>query len=307
MAPVTFHFIVAHQPKDFLCAVQKLPAQSRPLYVAEMHHWMHAPTTISKPALLGSESIMKQWHYLFIHEASSYEALTLPAGLEKHVQEEWSITSGVPDDMLANYSAASAKRLSSSPPPLPSGWSPTDTSGLDASEPPPDLEASLGLKAHPFGSNRKTDDPFLLKDWIRAFGTTHTGPVQMLNLDCCNPGRRPDFYGYIMAFAASVGSAYGGEAAIASLGNDVTEWSSRKEEGEMTIAEASASEKGYGTKEGAVVGWEDVALVWYPSIWHFAKMLDDPKYAEADRKYKQGVFRDGPLVCCTEVDVQYAD
>jgi len=42
-------------------------------------------------------------------------------------------------------------------------------------------------------------------------------------------------------------------------------------------------------------------LVWYPSIWHFGKLLDDLDYAEADRKFKVGVVLDNPILCCTEV------
>ncbi|TKA74548.1 hypothetical protein B0A55_04439 [Friedmanniomyces simplex] len=309
MAPVTFHLIAAHQPKDFLSALQDLPPSSRPLYVGEVHHWMHAPTTLSTVALLGSGATVAQWHYLLIHPTSSPHSLSLPTGLAPHVQEKWSLTSGISDDLLAHYAPAQAKRLSNPIPPLPPGWSTSNHSGLDASIPPTDLEASLALKALPLGSNKNTDTPVALKDWIRAFGTQHPGPVQMLNLLSFNPGRRADFYSYIAAFSASVGSKYGGEGAILSFGHDVTEWSSRKEEGAgmMTVAEAKESEKGYGTQEGQVVGWEDVGLVWYPSIWHFAKLLDDPEYAAADRKYKVGVLRDGPLVCCMEVEMRYED
>ncbi|KAK5704636.1 hypothetical protein LTR17_021730 [Elasticomyces elasticus] len=305
MAPVTFHLVIARQPKDFLYALQDLEPASRPLYVGEVHHWMHAPTTLSIPALLGSGPTVTSWHYLVVHLASSPESVDLPGILNQHVVEKWSITCGVPDQLLANLAAANKKRLSNPVSLLPTGWNPTDHSGLDASIPPTDVEASLSLEAHAFGSNKQSDSLFVLKDWIRAFGTKHTGPVQMLNLDCCNPGRRPDFYLYIMAFGTSVGIKYGGDATIFTGGQDVTEWSTRKTEGELTVAEAKESEKGYGTREGQVAGWEDVALVWYPSIWHFAKLLDDPEYAEADRKFKVGVLRDGPIVCCTEVEMNY--
>ncbi|KAK3111242.1 hypothetical protein LTR53_013697 [Teratosphaeriaceae sp. CCFEE 6253] len=307
MAPVTFHLVLATQPEDFLSALEALPAASRPIYVGEVHHWMHAPTTLSTAGLIGSGATMKQWHHLIIHTASSPQALSLPPGLDDHVQEKWSITSEISDDILSSYTTALAPRLASTPPPLPPGWSASDTSGLDASVPPPDLEVSLGLQSHAFGADRETEKPVVLKDWIRSFGQTHTGPVQMLNLDSCNPGRRPDFYGYIVAFGDVGGKIYGGGATLFTFGHDVTEWSSREGEGEMTVAQAKEKGEGYGTREGPVVGWEDVALVSYPSIWHFAKLLDDPRYAEADRKYKIGVLRDGPLVCCTEVDVHYAE
>jgi hypothetical protein len=71
----------------------------------------------------------------------------------------------------------------------------------------------------------------------------------------------------------------------------VTDWSSRAAEG-VEVADPKAGGSGV---------WEDVALVWYPSLWHFAKLLDDPDYAVADRTFKQGVLRDNPILCCTEV------
>ena len=73
----------------------------------------------------------------------------------------------------------------------------------------------------------------------------------------------------------------------------------------MTIAEAEKSAKGYGGAEGEKVGWKDTALVWYPSIWHFGELLGDPEYEETDRKFKRGVLRDGSILCCTEVVVEY--
>ncbi|KAK0290916.1 hypothetical protein LTR35_001637 [Friedmanniomyces endolithicus] len=306
MAPVTFHLIVAHQPKDFLRALRDLPHDSRPLYVGEVHHWIHAPTTVSTAALLGSTDTVTQWQYLLVHQTRTPDSLTLPPSLDLHVQRKWSITAEVSNDLLANYANAQAKRLSNPIPPLPTGWSASNHSALDAAIAPPDLEVSLALEAHSLGSNTKTDSPVILKDWIRAFGTRHAGPVQMFNLLSYNPGRRQDFYGYLAAFADFAGSKYGGEGAILNIGHEVEDWSSREEEGVMTVKEAKESEKGYGTKHGQLVGWEDVALVWYPSIWHFAKMLDDPEYAEADRKYKVGVMRDGPLCCCTEIEMEYA-
>ncbi|KAK0776860.1 hypothetical protein LTR75_016123 [Friedmanniomyces endolithicus] len=306
MAPVTFHLIVAQQPKDVLSALQNLPHASRPLYVGEVHHWIHAPSTLSTAALLGSTDTVTQWQYLLIHQTSSPESFTLPPGLNQHVRDKWSITAEISNDLLANYAAAQAKRLSNPIPPLPTGWSASNHSALDAAIAPPDLEASLALEAHALGSNKSTDSPVVLIDWLRAFGTRHAGPVQMFNLLSYNPGRRQGFYGYLAAFAGFAGSKYGGEGAILNIGHEVEDWSSREEEGVMTVKEAKESEKGYGTEDGQLVGWEDVALVWYPSIWHFAKMLDDPEYAEADRKYKVGVMRDGPLCCCTEIEMEYA-
>ena len=76
------------------------------------------------------------------------------------------------------------------------------------------------------------------------------------------------------------------------LGTGVQEWSSRKDEGS---AVADPEKGGSGV-------WEDVGLVWYPSIWHFAGMLADEEYAEADRKWKRGVLADNPILCCEEIE-----
>lgn len=115
----------------------------------------------------------------------------------------------------------------------------------------------------------------------------------MFNLLAYTPnGGREKYYGYIAAFSASTGIKYGGEPLF--LGRDVTAWSSQK---------SATEERDMGEGEG----WVDCALVWYPSLWHFGKMLDDPGYAAADREFKTGAIRDNPLMCCTEVEVGYVD
>ena len=122
-----------------------------------------------------------------------------------------------------------------------------------------------------------------------ATRASHQGPVSMFNLVACIPAQRPRFFGYIAAFAESVGSRYGGEAQL--LGAGATDWSSREAEG-LEVADPKAGGSGV---------WEDVALVWYPSLWHFAKLLDDGDYAAADREFKVSVLKDNPILCCTEV------
>ena len=104
----------------------------------------------------------------------------------------------------------------------------------------------------------------------------------MFNLLSYQPDQRENYFKYVAAFNESVGSKYGGEALFLGLG--VEDWSCRAEE--------------TGEDEG---NWEDTALIHYPSIWHFAKMLDDDAYIDADRRYKKGVLRDNPILCCTEV------
>ena len=52
-------------------------------------------------------------------------------------------------------------------------------------------------------------------------------------------------------------------------------------------------------------GWDDIGLIYQPSIQHFDKMLDDPGYMDVVRRFKQGVLKDNPIMCCTEVNVRY--
>ena len=302
MAQVTTHLIVAQDAEALLSSIRALPAHERPLYVGQTHHWIHAPHEISVKALLGDGSHVTKWDYLltFRTPPTTADPLALPSTLEKLIKHKWSLTATADPAALDALPVERKRRLTSTPPPLPAGWSPSDHSALDAAIPPEDLEVSLALNSHRLGADRANDRPVILKSYLRAFGTTHPGPILMQNFDSSHPGQRPRFFNYIETFSASVGIKYGGEPAIFS--QDPTDWSSRAEEGEITVQEAQDSGT-YGVEGGTKVGWEDVALVWYPSIWHFAAMLDDPAYAQADREFKGGVLRDGPLILTTEVEV----
>lgn len=287
MASTNFHLVALKSDiteASFLSAVRDLSAADRPLYIGKCQHWIHAPH-LSAAALTGPEGVIKRWDYLIIIKAPAPDSLALPKNLSSLVEENWSITVGVTN--LDNFSQAQRDRLAQPDPPLPEGWSPGDHSGLDAAEPPSDLEASLALSAYPLGSRTDGDQkPVGLKDFTRDFGTKHTGAVCMFNLLSYLPNQRPRYFEYIAAFSASVGSKYGGDAMFMGLGG-VSDWTSK--------ADATAQ-----AQEGE---WEDVALIHYPSIWHFSKMLDDPGYMDADRRFKQGVLRDNPLMCCTEIEM----
>jgi len=286
MASITFHLISVNDEHAFLEVVRS--ADRKPHYVGHCEHWIHSPKT-SLDAFTGSGPEMQRWDYLVIANAEADDHLALPPYIQNNttILKHWSITapadlSTLPDD--------NTRRASSTPVHLPPGWSPSDYSSLTASIPPSDLEASLALAAIPLGSS-KHSRPIDLKSFISDFGQTHTGPVGMFNIIACNPGQRTRFYGYVAAFAETIGSRYGGEAQF--LGAGVTDWSSRVAEGAQ-VADPKAN--------GSAI-WEDVALVWYPSIWHFGKLLDDPDYAEADRRLKVGAIHDNPIMCCTEVVV----
>ncbi|KAK3721707.1 hypothetical protein LTR37_002872 [Vermiconidia calcicola] len=288
MAPLTSHLIALNESttaETFLSSIAKLGPSERPVYVGKCQHWIHAPH-LSANALSGTGSTMLRWDYLVINKASGQDSLALPDALKSLIERIWSITTNHDDSDLENYAEGKATRQNAAVPSLPHGWSANDHSGLDAAVPPPDLEASLGLASYPLGS-RKDDGkkPVVLKDFVRDLGTQYSGPVNMFNLLSFVPGQQPRYYQYIAAFRDSVGSKYGGDAIF--VGTSVGNWSSKADE------------------QGDGVGWEHDALIHYPSIWHFGKMLDDPGYADADRRFKQGALRDNPIMCCTEVEVTY--
>ena len=233
---------------------------------------------------------MHAWTHILVHKISGPNNLSLSSGVEDSlVSSKWTIVADVTDDMIFTFASAQAQRISRPEPALPEGWSLSDHSALDAAVPPKDLDFSLSHSAVPFGEDKTPENAQTLKDFARSFGKTHTGPVAMLNLPAYLPGRRASYFEYIAKFGDAVGVRYGGQAML--LGTGVAEWSSRVDEG----AEIAGPENG-GTEV-----WEDVGLVWYPSMWHFAKMLDDEEHARLDREHKRGVLRDNPILCCTEV------
>lgn len=292
MAPVLLHLIslnAGSTEESFLDALRKVLEPERPFYVGKCHHWIHAPH-LSTAALIGTGNTVQKWDYLIIHKTLSPDELRLPDGLASLVEKTWSINGTAADTQLGEYDQIQHKRLNDPSPPLPDGWSPDDHSSLDAVDPPTDLDLSLAVSSYPLGS--RTDGgqtPVTLKDFVRQFGKQHTGPVNMLNLLSYLPDQRPRYFEYVKAFATSVGSDYGGQAMLQA--REVSNWSSKADD--MKV------------EPDAV--WYDNGIVFYPSIWHFAKMLEDPGYVDADRRFKQGTLRDNPILCCTEIDVGYLD
>lgn len=287
MAPALFHLITLKASINegmFLDAVRSLPASDRPVYLGQTRHWIHSPH-LSTEALTGRGDMMQRWDYLMVNKAVTPKQLAIPDALSSLVDQQWSISKDVPDEQLDEYQQAKQKRDGATVPPLPAGWSPKDHTGIDAAEPPADLEASLALSSYRLGATKDMSNKPVLKAWTVDFGSHHTGIIHMFNLLSYMPEGIPRYMKYVAAFTESVGSKYGGDPVFIGFDGECN-WSSKQKEG---------NEVG--------VGWEHVALIQYPSIWHFAKMLDDPSYMEVDRKFKSGALRDNPLICCTEIDL----
>lgn len=115
-----------------------------------------------------------------------------------------------------------------------------------------------------------------LDAWFRSFSTTNGArPVSMFNL--LSYVNKDKYMGYIEAFGESLTPHYGGTPKI--LGE---------------VVAASGEEK----------VCDDVAIVQYPSIAHFANMLASEEYAAIDRKYKVGALKDTGILCVVELDLE---
>ena len=286
MAPVVFHLVSLKSVDDkdsFVFALKSLSSAERPLWAATPNHWISEPQ-LSASTLIGSGPQVQAWDYVVVFKSPTREIPELPAALQPLVALRWSITAEVQDEMIDNLSTRKAAMVAGTPPPLPDGWSAADHSGNDSAKAPTDVKISLETPSRAFGSDKSgTGTP--MKEVIRDIGVNHPGPVAMLNFLSYLPNQRPKYLEFMGAFQVTVGPKYGGQPLLVGLG--VSDWSSRAEE-----------------EAGGQVGeWEDAALLWYPEVWHFAKMLDDPMYTDLDRRHKTGVVRDNTVLCCTEVNL----
>ena len=128
----------------------------------------------------------------------------------------------------------------------------------------------------------KTTSLTTFRDYAHSFAQSHPGPIVMFNLLSFLPNQLPQYLKYVSGFLSDMSPRYGPDPLVHGMGT-VTDWSSQAEE---------TNQKGM---------WEGVGIIWYPSLLHFAKMLDDDEYAELDRAYKFGVLKDNALMCCTSI------
>ncbi|KAI0432778.1 hypothetical protein F5Y09DRAFT_300893 [Xylaria sp. FL1042] len=269
MPQLIFHLLGFGQPSDadaFIEALKTFPAGDKPLWVGKVHHWLEEPS-------FTKEQLMKKWDYLIIGRQQ------LPDHLQSSATTSLTIATNDTGD-IPNFDVMSEQLLAKAIPPLPSGWSVEDHSGLDAAVPPDGVKVSLDQTSRLMGSEVGSDR-ITIKDFIRRLSETHSGPISVLNLLSYQPGQKQKFFeGYIGGFNNILSPIYGGGALC--LGTD------------PTLSSHEPQDEAFK--------WEDVALVWYPSIWHFGKMLDDPEYARLDRAFKPAL-RNNPLLCCTEIKI----
>lgn len=140
-------------------------------------------------------------------------------------------------------------------------------------------------KIQTYGTNQSADSLEVTEDFaafVKDFGPREgKGPVSMFNLLATKDMAR--YMQYVAGFQESAGSKRGGEGKIFG-----------------SVLECSSTPD--GVKE-----WEMVAMVHYPSIYHFGDMLAADDYQEMAHKYRFGALLDNPLLCTTELRVDSDD
>jgi hypothetical protein len=190
----------------------------------------------------------------------------LPSSIMDHVATTWSLTTDIHNPYLDELSQNHKSLLHLSPEdatPL--------TGSLDGPRVnDPELEVPYTPELHEFFES------------VAARVPEGTRPVSMLNLMKYTPGGRNNFLNYVRVFTEErVGTKRG---AIPELF------------GEMHM-------KGETEESKANNAWEDTALVYYPSIWHFADLVASEEYRECDKKYKIGAVEDTGILAVSEMDL----
>lgn len=282
MARDTFHLIAlksAVTSASFLAKLKPLFRSQQIGWVGHVHFWLHEPRDSPEGHYKQGDRVIP-WEFLLVGEER------LPLEVKEDIEQLWSITAppiqGAPEIDVKAQSLRGREG-----PSLPLGWSADDHSQFDAAAPPEGVALTLEESSHTLGSTL-SERKKPLKNLMREFGTSHPGPMAVFGLLRYLPpdGRRLYLEGYVPGFTEKLGPLYGNDPYKLGLG--VTDYTTKGTE--------AAPSKGHPL--------EDVALVWYPSIWHFAKMLDDRTYADLDREFKVPSMWDNPLMCCTEIDLE---
>ncbi|KAI1105953.1 hypothetical protein F4804DRAFT_303012 [Jackrogersella minutella] len=142
--------------------------------------------------------------------------------------------------------------------------------------PPGSVKPAEPHTIEPSTTSQNLETSLELCEWIAALPTElRDHPVSMLNLLAFNPGRKDQYKRYGDAFTSDVGSRHGGKVKLVGR-----------------VAGGQAEDD----------GWDEIALVHYPSVQHFAAMAASPDYQEANHHYRLDSLKDTFILCVMEVD-----
>jgi hypothetical protein len=117
----------------------------------------------------------------------------------------------------------------------------------------------------------------------------------MLNLLAFKPGMKGEYLKYGKAFGERVGRRYGGVAKI--VGNVVVSLPS-------SPPPAAAGEQVETIHDATTDTWDEIALAHYPSISHFASMLQDEEYQAVNHQHRLPSLRDTCILMTSEIGVE---
>ncbi|PSN70893.1 hypothetical protein BS50DRAFT_269210 [Corynespora cassiicola Philippines] len=252
------------------------PSTPLPLFLASLNSSPTPPLLTSLihrwiilPTTLSTPALLAQnihWDLLVILPAGT----PLPPAASRSVAHEWRITAGLPSRVVRSFSErnrALVKGENEAP----------SLEGL--------LESGSAERAESSQALELSDE---LKGWIREFYAGHgpeaKGAVSMLNLLAFKEGMKGSYLRYGKAFAESIGSRHGGDAKI--VGTVV------RPEGEGADG------------DGAMDGWDEVAVAHYPSIMHFAEMLASRDYQEVNHEFRLPSLKDTCILMTSEVGLE---
>ena len=282
----------------------RLSPSQTPLVVARPIRWIITPSSIDTAPLLdplsnpssttyrssktpGIGTYATSWDLLLILPDAQPLPITI---LEKHVRASYTLTTGIPTAVHANFPQRNKDliRPAHAPPPL--------TDALDRPLTTPTAQ-NLELTHE-------------LRDWYNSYwrhqGAKGRGPVSMLNLLAFAVPREKaheSYASYGKAFAESIGRRRGGTAKIVGKVVPSPIPHSSRTSSDVTLTDQKTA--GNATSErGETLGgeWEEIALAHYPSFEHFCDMAASQDYQEVNRKYRLPSLRDTCILMCSEIE-----
>ena len=235
----------------------------KPLVTSHVIRWIVRPEKLSTNPLLTTK-----WDLLMILPASSPLPPTYLGS--DWVSRHWSITAGVPSQLLEGFKERNHRLLHPQEGDVPPVTGTTQTAQT--------AESAQGLQL----SSE-------LRDWAEGFELGQKGAVSMFNLLAFHPTKEAheSYLRYGAAFTKNIGSRHGGSPKM--VGKVVT-----------------SSERGIKDESEDREGWDEVALAHYPSIRHFVDMVAAEDYQEVNRRERLPALRDTCILCTSELSPELA-
>lgn len=236
----------------------------KPVLKARVVRWIAPPAKLSQKSLL-PEGV--EWHLLLVFPAGT----KLNTWVQWQIATQWSVTAGVPSQLLKDMPAKNKALLERSRRDAPMMKPKNETTGA-ASE----LASELN-------------------SWVAGLTQeVQTHPISMFNLLAFEPGKRDSYQQYAKEFGTRVGAKHGVSSHSTYPRNIVSKLTDPQGGAKL----AGLTKSGQGKAEG----WDEVAVAYYPSIQHFMAMIGSAEYKEINEKYRLGTLKDTCTMCTQEID-----